>query len=414
MRNTPKVKNFIKKWQNNSLGCKEVLYDYKSICKNLLYENEDEVLKTIDILKKNIRCWAQENCFVYKNFKENYIEKKHLLEKKDWYVDKVKSQNMATNGSITGEKFDYLRWDEFLNFIECDNHYDLILEEFNIKSDFKILFFLDIGLQFKKNKPIKIKNFTNNFMEKHGIKRTPEIYYVNFNLYKNKKEIIFEEIIKNIQNNQPFDVVLTSGPNVNSLCNYLKNNKINIKIANLLSNTNEKLLESSIFYIKENNIFDNICDHMRCWDGGATFFTCKHENYHLLDNLSWCVEDEGKLISTDYFSLASPFVEYWNGDYCKIDSKYQKCDCGRLYRDFEFLENRPFLIKGKNILEIQSAVKDFNQIREIRCSKDSLEIVSDINISTNEQKTIKEIVNKVLNNDEDELLKISFFVEKIW
>ena len=44
---------------------------------------------------------------------------------------------------------------------------------------------------------------------------------------------------------------------------------------------------------------------MRCWDGGATFLTCKDNNYHVLDNLSYCYEKENKLISTDYFSFSA-------------------------------------------------------------------------------------------------------------
>lgn len=414
MRNTQKVKNFIKKWENNEVGCIDVLFDYKKICKNLLYEEEEYVLNTIKILKKNIQNWSQKNCSVYKFLKKEFVEKKDLLEKEKWYIENINSQKMATNGSTTGESFSYLRWDDFLFFIECENHYNLILEEFNIKNEFKILFFLDIGLQFKKDKPIKIKKNTKNFMEKHGTIGNPEIYYVNFKLYKERKELIFNDLINYLNKEKPFDLVLTSGPNVNSLCNYLKKNNIKIKIGNLLSNTNEKLLEESILYIKENNVFDNICDHMRCWDGGATFFTCKYENYHLLDNLTWCEEKEEKLMSTDYFSLPSPFVNYWNGDYCRIKNEYNRCECGRLYRDFEFLENRPFLIKGKNVLEIKNALNPFKSIKEVRCSKTNLEIVTNSNITLEDQKTIKEIVNKVLNNDEGELLKISFFEEKIW
>jgi hypothetical protein len=133
-----------------------------------------------------------------------------------------------------------------------------------------------------------------------------------------------------------------------------------------------------------------------------------------MDNLSWCIEKNNKLISTDYFSLASPFVNYWNGDLCKIDNNYKRCDCGRLYRDFEFLENRPFLIKGRNIIRIKEELSRFNSIKEVRCSKNYLELVSNEEIGLSNQKTIETIINKLLNNVEEnerDIIKLKFLVE---
>jgi hypothetical protein len=150
---------------------------------------------------------------------------------------------------------------------------------------------------------------------------------------------------------------------------------------------------------------------MRCWDGGATFFTCKHQNYHLLDNLCWCDEKNKKLISTDYFSFPSPFVDYWNGDLCRLKNEYQRCDCGRLYRDFEFLENRPFSIKGRNILEIKEKIKQY-KIKEVRCSmmlgESFLEIVTSRELCEKSKKKIKIDINNILGSEN---LKIKYLVE---
>ncbi len=86
----------------------------------------------------------------------------------------------------------------------------------------------------------------------------------------------------------------------------------------------------------------NWCDHMRCWDGGASFFTCKAGIYHLQDELSHVFSTEnGEMASIDFFSYASPFVNYLNGDYCSVGKEYKKCDCGRWYRAFEFHNRRP-------------------------------------------------------------------------
>ena len=158
----------------------------------------------------------------------------------------------------------------------------------------------------------------------------------------------------------------------------------------MLSNSNERLLPSDASFLLEGYV-KNICDHMRCWDGGATFITCKNKRYHLLDNLSWCEEVEGMLVSTDYFSLPSPFVNYWNGDFCSIVDRYNRCSCGRLYRDFKFLENRPFSLKGKSMSEIKKVITSLklNNIKEIRCSIDSIEILSNSTIVENHQNHIR-------------------------
>lgn len=410
MRNTQKVKDFINKYKNNQENELFLLYDYMKICENILYEDEEILLSTIEILKKNIKNWAYKNSPCYAKFKnKKFIEKKDLLNKKIWFVDKINYSPMATSGSLTGEKFHYRRWEDALYFIECKNHYDLVLDEFNIKEEFNVLFFLDIGLQHKSNNYIIKKSFSKNFMENHGIKRKPNIHYVNFDLYKKNKKYFFKNLIEYLNKNK-IDVTLSSGPCIRSLCNYFFENNVNIKVSNLLSNTNEKITSKSIDFIYKNKIFNKICDHMRCWDGGATFFTCSHENYHLMDNISWSYELEEKLITTDYFSLASPFINYWNGDYCKIDCKYQRCDCGRLYRDFVFLENRPFLIKGQNINNIKRKLKEYKFIKEIRCSKEILEIV--VNQKINEfESIIKEKITKVLQAEKEEI-KIIFSIEK--
>ena len=140
---------------------------------------------------------------------------------------------------------------------------------------------------------------------------------------------------------------------------------------------------------------DHVCDHMRCWDGGATFFTCKYKNYHLLDNLSWCEEADGKLISTDYFSIPSPFVRYWNGDMCSISKSYKRCECGRLYREFEFLENRPFSMKGTCLQDLKCRIAKINSkcIKQVRCGLNTIDIISSEEIPEGQRGEISKITD---------------------
>lgn len=411
MRNTQEVKRFYKEWKDISHPSLEIARDYQEICRDLLYEDEELVVKVVSLLKSNIENWAYEKSKIYLNLvNKDFIDKKDLLDKKSWFVENVPHQPMYTRGTTTGSSFHYRRWEEFLYFLECDNHYDLVLDEFNLDEEINVLFFMNIGINLKES--IEIRKNCGNFMESHGIKRKCNVHHVNFNEFKKDRDGFFKKLIDHIRFHE-IDVTLTTGPNINALCSYLKNKDIKIKVSKLLSNTNEMLLPETVLYIKENKVFDNICDHMRCWDGGASFFTCSHENYHLMDNISWCVAKDNRLISTDYFSFASPFVNYWNGDLCRIDNKFLRCDCGRLYRDFEFLENRPFLVKGKSITEIKSRVSRWKQIKEVRCSGNFLEIVCDKKLDSEDEEKISQEIHDTLNGKAagEKLTKIRFSLE---
>jgi hypothetical protein len=376
MRNTQTIKNFVYKWKDLKEPNKNILYEYKPICKNLLYEDEDLVLETIEILKRNIKNWSQKYSEAYKNNKD-FFSKQDLLDKSKWFVDFIKneSQPMATNGSTTGFSFPYLRWEPFLYFIEADNHYDLILDEFEISQQPNILYFFNNN-QYDASKYITVKSDSKNFMEHHGTSRIANVHYVNFDRFKKNQQSFFEYVLFYLLEHK-MDVIFAPGPSINSMCHFIRKLYPKVhKICKLLSNSNERLLSKDINFLF-NGYVEDICDHMRCWDGGATFFTCKYKNYHLLDNLSWCESIDGKLISTDYFSLPSPFVNYWNGDFCRITNKYKRCECGRIYRDFEFLENRPFSLKGKCIIEIKKTLEELGVkgIKQVRCSVDSIDII---------------------------------------
>lgn len=395
MRNTQKVKLFLKKWKSQKLPCKDILYDYKSICTNLLFEDEDLVIQTVDLLKTNIYLWAKENSKIYKNL-DGIVTKKELDNKKEWYVNSLKREvgYMRTSGSTTGEPFIYLRWEPFLYFIEGTNHYDLIANEFNISKTPNILYFFNT-MNVKEGECIFVKENSDNFMEHHGIERKAITHFPNYTMQQENENDFFAYLLDYIKKVN-FDIIFAPGPNINSLCNYVKKFKFTGKLCSLLSNSNEMLLSTDAKFLLSNKLVDNICDHMRCWDGGASFFTCKDKNYHLLDNLSWCEEIDKKLISTCYFSLPSPFVRFWNGDLCRIQDKYQRCDCGRLYRDFEFLENRPFSVKGNSLKQYRQQILDkgIQNLKQLRCNQDRIEIISNKELLAEDKKYIQELLSK--------------------
>lgn len=69
-------------------------------------------------------------------------------------------------------------------------------------------------------------------------------------------------------------------------------------------------------------------DSMRCWDGGATFFTCKHGNRHWCEFLSTVEFDpDDTLVTSDLFNLTQPHLGYRNGDVVK-STPQGTCACG--------------------------------------------------------------------------------------
>lgn len=393
LRNTQAVKDFIYKWRHARFPSKEVLYDYKPICKNLLYEDEDIVLETKEILVNNITSWSKISKS-YSNSKK-FFSKQDFQNKEDWYVKEILSESahMATSGSTTGLPFSYLRWEPFLYFIEGDNHYDLIMDEFNIRKNPEVLYFFNTNKDLGSNFFVSSKD-SKNFMEHHGTSRISNVHYVNFDIFISDQELFFEKLVEYLATNE-MDVIFAPGPVTNSLCSYLKRNSLKNKLCKLLSNSNERILSEDVLFLFDGYV-DNICDHMRCWDGGASFFTCKEKTYHLMDNLSWCIEIDNKLISTDYFSLPSPFVNYWNGDYCSIENQYKRCECGRLYREFEFLENRPFSVKGTCFKQIKDKIEslNFDFIKQVRCGLNTIDVVISEKISSQKEQEISKITDK--------------------
>jgi hypothetical protein len=164
----------------------------------------------------------------------------------------------------------------------------------------------------------------------------------------------------------------------------------------VLSTTGEKTHQKDLDFCKESGLFDHWCDHMRCWDGGATFYSCQYGTRHLIDGLAWVEEHDTKLVSTDYYSFPSPFVSYWNGDHCKIDSDYQKCACGRYYRPFEMLHTRPFSMNGLVSLEL-AAVRD-RRIKRMEMAEGFLRVFTSEPLESSLRRDVRALYPKVLVN----------------
>jgi hypothetical protein len=381
--------------RNILLNNVESILIYLDEAKNLMYKDESQVRETIGILKLFIYLWSK-RCESYPY--RTIVEKTDLQDKEKWYVKDVHdfSQNTRTSGSTTGVPFEYLRFSPVFEKIEWDYHYNLVLDEFEINQSPHILYMMPHHYKRQNNKCVFSEGRSSDLnLVNHGSKRSPIIHYADFEHYKNDRENFFHHLFEYIKEN-PIDVFYASAPEINSMCSYVKKFEIKHKLGFLLSNTNEKLYSSDAAFLLENKFFDHICDHMRCWDGGASFFTCKYKTYHLMDEISWAESIDGKLVSTDYFNLSSPFISYWNGDYCHIGKEYKRCECGRLYREFDFLENRPFSLKGVCLKEIKDKMKELQiqGIKQVRCAPEFLEVVSNKELSEEEKAKINNLSDK--------------------
>lgn len=391
MRNTQVLKDFIAKWAPSTDPCREIAYDYMPLCRSLLYEDEDLVREATSIMRRNIERWARLNSPVYKSF-EGVISKDELADKESWYVNSMshETQPMATSGSTTGVPFSYLRWEPFLYPIEAENHYDMIMDEFGMPEKPKVMYFFNTSM-YDPSLDVTVREDSMNFMEHHGLKRRAEVHYPNFRRFQDERDSYLGRLLFHLLEKRP-DVIFAPGPTINALCSKMKKVYKRIyKVCGLISNSNERLLPSDASFLML-GYAGKVCDHMRCWDGGAGFWTCRFGTYHLMDNLSWCEEVDGKMVSTDYFSLPCPFVRYWNGDFCRISDTYKRCECGRLYRDFEFVESRPFSVKGRSILEIKSTILGLGVrgLRRVTCSADCMIVTSSVEIPDSKKKIIRE------------------------
>jgi phenylacetate-coenzyme A ligase PaaK-like adenylate-forming protein len=329
---------------------------------------------------------------LYREREFQYMTRGDLPDNYLWHVASVsqESARMATSGTTTGTPFRYLRWEPSLMTIEAENHYDLILDEFFVRENPHILNLFN-SVMYDPSKLVTVRSDSTNFMDHHGARRRAKVHYANFAMMERDRRIYLSFIVKYLMSNE-VDVVFAPGSTINAMCDIMRSHGVSAKLCHLVSNTNERMLRTDrVFLLGGRSTW--VCDHMRSWDGGATFFTCRHGTYHLMDNLSWVEEVEGRLVSTDYFNLASPFLRYWNGDFCSLEDSYRRCGCGRLFRPFKFLESRPFSMKGLRILDLRKKIDELSisGIKRVICGLNTVDVVSSEKISYENMMAIKAV-----------------------
>ena len=385
---------------NSDLVYEESLEIYKQFCTSLMYQDPKVINLVTSKLKKGIEKYSKEQSKLYLDHSEDKVYDRRNIVKDDWIVKSLSSErivNHNTSGSTTGEPFSFCSDAKNWSYIQRNCEFDLIREEYNLCN--KELQILNL-IKYPHNP--KVDNFylrveyyqPGNMFSSFGAENFVT-YFVNWDGYMIDPDDWHNKLLDFLDSAPFFDIVLSSGPVINILARYIKKHNFTKHFAHLLSHTTEFPRPEDFYFLKNNGNITHYCDHMRCWDGGASFFTCKFGTYHLNDNFAWVTQgSDNKLISTDYFNMAAPFINYWNGDRCRIENDYHKCECGRWYRPFKMLQNRPFALKGPKKLTLikeQIGQLEFkNKISQVQF--DGL----DVNVYLNEK--IEEIyLNKIKN-----------------
>jgi len=327
----------------------DLIKEYKPLCGQILHQNPSIIVSIRDKMLSNLKEFYADTHVLNHLNSTAYITRE-TLGNQAYGSDLGHTQIFTTSGSSTGEPFSYGVFRPHIEFLEDDCHYGMILKEFEIdRINPKILILKKLPYNPAHNEPLyEQKGLSNHTLHTHKSANSTR-YFANLNMSQPGEWA--RNLLMNIGDLVPFDVIITTGPIMNILARYLLKNNVRTKLCALISQTGEYMRASDKSILINRGHADYVCDHMRCWDGGATFFTCKYDTYHVMDNICWVTKGpNGQLISSDYFNFSTPFINYWNGDLCHVSDEYLLCGCGRYYRPFKMVENRPFALKGASSL----------------------------------------------------------------
>lgn len=353
---------------------------------SLLYKDVSEYKTTI----KEIESFALE--YLLKNnqfFRENqdYSDKSLINSNRDiWNTDKFRYFYNYTSGT-TRERFKYRIINKVYDKIERDCHYLHILEEFE-KYPEEIVYFVQDGLALEH--PIIQKIYTDNLFMTHGYGRERPVYVIKRNRKYLEDYWGYWRDLLSIFANMRIEVMIIDGNGIAEILQAMKHFGSFSFVSSLVSCTANKTNIQYLDQLKSEKCIDNYCDHMRCWDGGVTFFTCKFGVRHVLEHLSYPIVKDGKLISKDYFALENPFWNYWNGDYAEINQEYKRCDCGRLYRSFEIKRCREIWLEGANSQELNDIFRNIVGVIRINQLSNYLRVFCDQDINVETKKSVQQ------------------------
>lgn len=302
---------------------------------DLLYKPIAEYTDLIAALRDIMGSYFAEICPAV--FQQPVIDKDWINQHRPvWEIPGFSCFTNTTSGT-TADRFQYRIHTDTYHRLEIFEHYIEILREFSIVPT-RVLYFVSDSCNFSDEFVSRV--VTDNVVMTHGLREAVEVFCVKKNLTYVEDHFGYYDQVLALIEDEGFELILADGHSISEMVGWIKKKGYDKKICRLLSSTSTKTNLDDLNYLKENGFIANWCDHMRCWDGGVTFFSCRENTYHLIEHFAYPMAIDGKLVSQDFFSFPNPFWNYWNGDYFSLDTEYKRCACGRIYRDFNLDRGR--------------------------------------------------------------------------
>lgn len=345
-------------------------------------QNIDLLLETKDKLNKNIR---------------HYWSDVQMANRSNIIFNHKNAYQISTSGSMANP-FRYFVTKKLFYKMEIIHHYRQILMEYNLLDQpLKILRVSRIK-DTRNCKKIAWKNCNffykclnpswNNYFFSHGSDQAVCHHFQ----YHPRQTHEFCNFLLSVFEKQNFDIFLTAFSFVSMFLNVIQKP---VKICHLLSNICEAPNQNHVKKLIENNQIDFFCDHMRCWDGGFGFYTCKHNVKHIYEPYIDSKTVDGKILSTDYFNFNSSFIDYWNNDTGTIEEKWLLCECKKWYRPFVFQSNRvSFNLKKISSIELHDEISKLDNTIQAVCYKNFVNIITVNELSQQEKNRLMSVIGQ--------------------
>lgn len=325
------------------------------IIHNITNENEYNYFQE-ESLKKLFNCSNKNVEYYHKLFKRYNIDfnenlftelnKLPILTKTTIRSNekKLTSKNLSKNyfynksGGSTGEPLRFIQDNHYLKWANAINYYYYkdFLEIDEPASKKVVLWGSAIGLSNRKDAfKIKVSSKLSDLINNR----------ITLNSFKMKKEDI-ENYINIINRNNPDLIRGYAGP-LYEICKYAEKKNIEIKSPKVVVSAAESLRKDMREKIEE--IFGTkVFDFYGSREIGSIAGECEKGSMHILpgnyveivdrNNKPLNYGENGKIVITNFFNHAMPFIKYEIGDMAILNHK--KCECGSHLPTFKKLSGR--------------------------------------------------------------------------
>lgn len=351
-----------------------------------LYKPIDEYVNLLEALRTRVGDFYRQRCPILFDGPDIITKQWLNQHRSDWEVPGYDYFDNTTSGT-TAEKFHYRINRDVYYRIELFEHYLAILREFFVVPS-RLIYLISDNPKYA-NTPMVSKIRTDNAVMTHGLREAVEVLQINKNTtYFDNHWDYFDKFFEFLEAN-PVDLILADGNSISELLAWIKRNNYKKKICKLLSTTTCMVSDEDLQHLKTRGSIDNWCDHMRCWDGGITFFSCKHNVRHVVEHFSYPMSIDNKLVSQDFFSFSSPFWNYWNGDDVTLGDEYRRCKCGRIYRDFSITREREHIMHHTLTYSIDKVLEGVDCLKRSAVFGTILKVFTSRSLTKLERQTIR-------------------------